>query len=319
MKWRIPAPAVLTPVVKVLVSASLLYWLLAQADLGRLIDVVKRASVPWLVSALALYLLMILVSAWRWGLLLRAQRVVVPQRTLVGSFLVATFFNNFLPSNIGGDVVRIRDTSREAGSVTHATTVVIVDRALGLLALLFVAAAGASGAGLLTNQPPTPVWPPMLWLAFGIASAAFVLVLAAPNIIARVASPLRVVNRQWVDRVLERLTTIVADYRDVPGQILYCFFNAIVVQAVIVAYYVVLAFGLGIPISPVHLAVVVPVSLVLQLLPVSVNGMGVREAAFSYYFVGLHLPVESAIALSLVGAGLILLFSLSGGLVYALR
>ena len=44
-----------------------------------------------------------------------------------------------------------------------------------------------------------------------------------------------------------------------------------------------------------------------------------REAAFSYYFVGLHLPVESAVALSLVGAGLILLFSLSGGLVYVLR
>jgi uncharacterized protein (TIRG00374 family) len=319
MNARSFAVSVLAPLAKVLVSASLLYWLLAQTDLGRLLDLVRRASIPWLVSALALYLLMILASAWRWGVLLKAQRVQVPQRTLVGSFLVATFFNNFLPSNIGGDVVRIRDTSREAGSMTHATTVVIVDRVLGLLALLLVAAAGATAAGLIAGQPATPIWPPLLWLALAAGTAAFVLVLVAPTVIARLASPLRAINRQWVDRRLERLTTIVEDFRDVPGQMLYCFLGAIAVQAVIVAYYVALARGLGIPISAVHLAVVVPVSLVLQLLPVSVNGFGVREAAFSYYFVGLQLPVESAVALALVGAGLILVFSLSGGLVYVLR
>ena len=59
---------------------------------------------------------------------------------LTKSFLVATFFNNFLPSNIGGDVVRVADTAPFAGSKTLATTVVLVDRLLGLIALLAVAA-----------------------------------------------------------------------------------------------------------------------------------------------------------------------------------
>jgi uncharacterized membrane protein YbhN (UPF0104 family) len=311
--------SVLALVVKIVVSAGLLYWLLSQTDLGRLAAYIRQASIPWLAFALALYLLMIVASAWRWGVLLRALRVVVPHSRLVSSFLVATFFNNFLPSNIGGDVVRIRDTSRDAGGLTHATTVVIVDRALGLLALLLVAAAGATLAGLLTDQPAVPLWPPVLWLAFGGGAVAFLLVLLAPDVFTRLLSPLRVINREWVDARLQKLTAIVQDFRGVPVQMLYCFLGAIGVQAVIVAYYVALAWGLGIPISPIHLAVVVPVSLVLQLLPVSVNGFGVREAAFSYYFAGLHLPVESAVALSLVGAGLILLFSLSGGLVYVLR
>ncbi len=52
-----------------------------------------------------------IASTWRWQLLLDAQDVKLPGRTLLGSFLVANFFNNFLPSNIGGDVIRIRDTA----------------------------------------------------------------------------------------------------------------------------------------------------------------------------------------------------------------
>ena len=71
---------------------------------------------------------MILVSAWRWGLLLNAQGLVFSFSRLTSSFLVATFFNNFLPSNIGGDVVRIADTAPAAGSKTLATTVVLIDR-----------------------------------------------------------------------------------------------------------------------------------------------------------------------------------------------
>ena len=67
------------------------------------------------------------------------------------------------------------------------------------------------------------------------------------------------------------------------------------------------------------LAVLVPMSSVVQMVPVSVNGFGVREATFTFYFHRLGLPIESAVLLSLVGAGLIMLFSLSGAAVYVAR
>jgi glycosyltransferase 2 family protein len=76
---------------------------------------------------------------------------------------------------------------------------------------------------------------------------------------------------------------------------------------------------LKIPVTASELAVVVPISLVVQMLPVSVNGLGLREATFSFYFARLGLPIESAVLLSLMGAALLMVFSLSGAAVYVSR
>jgi hypothetical protein len=67
------------------------------------------------------------------------------------------------------------------------------------------------------------------------------------------------------------------------------------------------------------MAVVVPISFLVQMLPISVNGFGVREATFSFYFTRLGLPIEAALVVSLVGAGLVMVFSLSGAAVYVTR
>jgi glycosyltransferase 2 family protein len=64
---------------------------------------------------------------------------------------------------------------------------------------------------------------------------------------------------------------------------------------------------------------VVPMSFLVQMLPISVNGFGLREATFSFYFTRLGLPIEAALVVSLVGAGLVMLFSLSGAAVYVTR
>ena len=74
-----------------------------------------------------------------------------------------------------------------------------------------------------------------------------------------------------------------------------------------------------IPISPWNMAVIVPVTFLVQMLPVSINGFGVREATFALYFSRVGLPVESALAVSFVGAGLIILFSLIGVPVHLAR
>jgi uncharacterized protein (TIRG00374 family) len=303
--------------VKILVSGGLLYWLLSKVDRGELWDTVHHASPLWVALALMLYLAVILISAWRWQRLLDAQHVHLGFASLTGSYLVATFFNNFLPSNIGGDVIRIRDTSQAAGSRTRAATIVLLDRVIGLIGLIFVAALGATIATELGDKEPfDPLW---LWLGMAAGSVVMVVLLFYPKLIGAMLRPLRVFHQEWVGLQISRLVHAFEKFAQAPWVLLQCFSGALAVQCVIVAFYAAIAHAMQIPMPIVHLAVLIPMSFVVQLLPLSVNGFGVRESIFAFYFARLGLPRESAIALSFLGAALIMVFSISGAVTMALR
>lgn len=308
---------VLTLLVKITVSVGLLGILLGRVDLARLWTLARHASLAWLAAAVAAYLAMIGVSAWRWRLLLGAQGIRVRSGRLVNSYLVATFFNNFLPSNIGGDVVRIRDTAAAAGSKTLATTVILADRGIGLLGLCLVGALGATS--LSGGRAAVPLLAPALWAALLAGFAVGVPLVVMPGGVARLLGPLRRFNREWVDERIERLTSGLARFGRDPRALLWCFAGAVLVQAMLVGFYALIARSMHVPVSPWHLAVIVPVSFIVQMAPVSVNGFGVREATFTFYFSRLALAPESALAVSFMGAGLILVVSLLGAAAYILR
>jgi glycosyltransferase 2 family protein len=303
---------------KIVVSAVLLWLLVERSDVPRLWAYVRSASIRWLGAALGLYFLMVLASAWRWGLLLDAQGVHLRPRLLTESFLVATFFNNFLPSNIGGDVVRIADTAKPARSRTLAASVVLVDRGIGLLGLVLLAAVAASAA-TRTGGSEGPVPSYVLWLGFIAALAVSIPTVVAPHGLEWLLSPLRFFHPEWVGARLQQLTGVFTRFRETPGALVGCFAGALLVQALLVAFYAAVAYSINVPVSPWHMAVVVPMSFLVQMLPISVNGFGLREATFSFYFTRLGLPIEAALVVSLVGAGLVMLFSLSGAAVYVTR
>jgi glycosyltransferase 2 family protein len=306
--------------IKIVVSVALLALLFSRVDARRLWAIARQASLAWLAAALLIYFLNVLASVWRWRLLLHAQDVQMPARTLLGSYLVATFFNNFLPSNVGGDVIRIRDTARPAKSTTLATMVVLSDRVLGLMALVLVAAVGASAAAEVPAAHATsPIWPSWLWASFLLCAAAAAPAVLAPAGFSRLLQPLTVIHPEWVGGRIEKLTDVLSRFRERPGSIATCFAVAVGVQASMIVYYLAVIYALHLRVGVWDLAVIVPISFVVQLLPVSVGGFGVREATFSLYFAKIGLPIESAVVMSLVGAALLMLFSVSGAAVWFAR
>jgi hypothetical protein len=132
-------------------------------------------------------------------------------------------------------------------------------------------------------------------------------------------APLRRLHPEWVGARLELLSAVLGRFRGAPAALAGCFFGAVLVQALLVGFYAAVAHAIGVAVSPWHMAVVVPVSFLVQMLPVSLNGFGLREATFSFYFSRLGLPIEAALVISLLGAGLVMLFSLSGAAVYVVR
>jgi uncharacterized membrane protein YbhN (UPF0104 family) len=304
---------------KVAVSVALMTFLLSRIDIARLWASARQASPMWLAIALVVYFANVVAAVWRWDLLLTVQRVRMRKSALLGSFLVALFFNNFLPSNIGGDVIRIRDSAKAAGSKTLATIVILVDRVIGLMGLVFIAALGATVGAAAAGHGPAPIWPSWLWAGFFLAAMVSAPAVLAPAGLGRLLQPLAVFHPEWVGDRIDGLTGALARFRQRPGALASCFLGALVVQASVVVFYVTVAFALHVDITPWDLAVIVPLSFIVQMLPVSLNGFGVREATFLLYFTRLGLPKESALLLSLVATAVAMLFSLSGAAVYIAR
>jgi uncharacterized membrane protein YbhN (UPF0104 family) len=259
----------LQTVVKLLVSLGLLYFVLRGIDMGALWAQLKSAHTGWLFLALAVYGAMVFVSVWRWQLLLRAQDVDVPTSMLAHSFWVALFFNNFLPSNIGGDVIRIADTAPHTGSRTLATTVIIVDRILGLFALFLVATIGVWAASAFGVSVPGAGW---LTIATVVAAVVGGPLYAVPGLLGRLLGPLRAVGHPWILERAELFEEAFVRFRARPHSMVAAFGGALVVQLTLVVFYALTARSLAIPLPLVLAGVLIPISLVIQMAPISING-----------------------------------------------
>ena len=301
---------------KVAVRLALLAYLLSTTDLGALNRRVRTGDVLLMGGALALYTLTLTLATWRWRLLLRAQGYQATMGHLSASYLVATFFNNFLPSNVGGDVIRVRDGSRLTGSTTASLAVVAIDRILGLGALYLLAAAayvlgGDTVKGLVGALPAL--------LLLGIVFAVMAYVYFTPGIARRLMALSRLDAFPWIRRRFEVAQGAVHVFCEQVAAVWIAFAASVALQALVVCYYYEVAHSLRIPLPLSACFLVVPLCTLVQTVPVSFNGWGIRESVFIVYFRQLGLSRDSALAFSLVGAGLIVILSLSGAVVWSSR
>jgi glycosyltransferase 2 family protein len=303
-------------VAKIAVSLALLAYLLSTTDLDALGRRVRSGDPVLLALAMALYAVILGISTWRWRVLLQAQGFEAPLAHLSGSYLVATFFNNFLPSNIGGDVIRVRDSSRLTGSTTTSLAVVAIDRILGLGALyaLAVAAYLTGGPSVRRLAGATPVL-----LLLGLVFAALAYVFFRPGIARRVMAFSGLARLPWALKRFETVQAAVHVYRSQVAAVWIAFLGSVALQALVVYYYYNVARSLRIPLPLGACFLMVPLCTLVQTVPVSFNGWGIRESVFILYFSQIGLPRDSALAFSLVGAGLVVLMSLSGAIVWTAR
>jgi len=301
---------------KIAVSLALLAYLLSTTDLGALEERLRAADLVDLLAAVLCFVLMLALATWRWQMLLGAIGATAPMRRLTASYLVATFFNNFLPSNIGGDIVRVRDSKPLTGSTATSLAVVGIDRILGFGALYLLAAVafvlappgvrGLAGARVVLLA---------LALLFGFLAYVFF----RPGTARWIMSVTRLDSIEWAREQFEVVKDAVHGYRAKVATIWVAGAASVALQALVVLYYLAIARGLGIPLPASAAFLMVPLCTLLQAVPVSFNGWGLREGLFTLYFSQIGLPRPSALAFSLVGAGLMVVLSLSGAFVWMAR
>jgi len=301
---------------KLTVSLGLLAYLLSTTDLVALGRRVRNGDLLLLGIAVALFATMLALATWRWGLLLKAQGYPAPLRHLSASYLVATFFNNFLPSNIGGDLIRVRDGSRLTGSMTSSVAIIAIDRILGFGALYVLAAAAfLAGGPAVRELAGARVVLAGLGLVFGVLAYVFF----RPGTARRIMTASGLASLRWARERFETVQAAVHVYRERLASVWVAFIGSVVLQALVVCYFYAVARALSIQLDLSAAFLIVPLCTLVQAIPISFNGWGIRESVFILYFGQVGLSRDSALAFSLVGAGLIVVLSLSGAVVWTSR
>jgi hypothetical protein len=194
--------------------------------------------------------------------------------------------------------------------------VVAIDRILGFGALYFLAlVAYALGGPSLRGLTGAR----FIIVSVGIVFAALTYIYFRPGTARRLLSASRLTSVSWLKEPFETVQGSVQVYREEFGAVLVAFGTSLGLQSLMVFYYYIVAHALRIPLSLSASFLMVPLCTLIQTIPISFNGWGIRESVFAVYFTQLGLPRESALAFSLVGAGLIVLLSLSGAVVWAAR
>jgi uncharacterized protein (TIRG00374 family) len=302
--------------IRIIISAALLYWILSNVDLGRLASMILDTHpIPLVVSLLLYFIGVIIIGALRWRLLLASQGVSVPFGYLVRSYMVALFFNNVLPTNIGGDVFRIKDAARYTDGKTLSSAIIFVDRLIGFAGLFALALGAVVFGGEIVRSLPGLDW---LWIGlFGI-TAMIMMVLVVPEVVDWGLRPLHRMNSEWVTKRVGVVTSALFQFRRQIPALIKALGISLLIQGSIVFFYFLVAQAMEIPLALDYCFLITPLVLVVQLFP-SINGFGVRESAFVFFFRTIGLSAEQAVSLSFVSTGVIIVLSLLGGIIYATR
>jgi len=300
---------------RVAVSGILLAYLLSRVDIKFILSSLNSANLFWLAVTFSLHIVAKFISGYRWQLLLATQDIHIPLKTLISSLLVGQFFNNFSPSTIGGDIMRTYDTSKYSKNAAVSLTVILVERLTGFLALLLIAAlAMVFGFRSLGDTS-------LLWALIGFFSLILLVFLGLFN--STLSRQIRkIFNFRGLSRIrgkIDKVYQALDLYKSKRKGLLVTFLFGLALQVSVVVHYYLIGLALDLHVSVLYFFIIIPLVHLILLLPVSINGIGVRENAYVLFLGKIGVEGSIGIALSWLAFGMMLIVGVIGGVIYAVR
>ncbi|MCI0413318.1 flippase-like domain-containing protein [bacterium] len=269
----------------------------------------------WILLAGALHIIGLLISAYRWQLLLDAQTVEAPIRDLIQSYLIGGFFNNFLPTRVGGDIYRMVDSKKYSGSLLRPFAVIFVERLSGVYALLLI------GIAAVAFYPRFQEVKALATALFALAILGFLSMLLFYGS-DRFAEWLKRMTAKLPARLSGKMLSMFEAFwyfSRSRGVLIGTFLLALLLQINVILYYYFIARGIQMPVSFQEAAIVMPILICIQLLPLTPNGIGVREFSYIYLLGPFGVSEALAVAFSLWDYILTFFYGLIGGILYLIK
>lgn len=301
----------LSTLVKILISGTILYFLFRNMDLEALWETFSSVEPLSVVFVAFLLIFNQSVSSYRWSVILKKDLDVSYLR-LLSIYFVGMFFNNFLPTMVGGDIVKgyyLYKYSRK-GDVAIAS--IFMDRYSGFAALMVITALTLIPGYSLIAGTPLPGFFALLLGGFVVMS----LILWVGPLHSGAMKLANKVHFYGINKKIDTLYRVLMSYKRRGDILVKAFVCSLIVQCGVMIGYYVLGRGLGLELPLAYYFLFIPLTTVIAMLPISLSGLGIREGAFVFLFTMAGATKEQALTLSLLWFAVGVIVSLIGGVEY---
>ncbi|AEI96315.1 hypothetical protein RLO149_c044280 [Roseobacter litoralis Och 149] len=295
--------------IRAVLTVSLLAWLLYMFDVPASLRLLTWDFLPVFAMSVALVLVSLLLNALRWYLLIPTTGGRLSLQVTTGVTLIGHFFNQLLVTSVGGDVVRSWEAKRAGLKLDQAVISVLLDRIVGLAALLLLIIIGQPFLLERFDEP-------------GLRLAAFTIIaiggsgLVCLFVLHRLPLPFERSRILKAGGDLSRAAWQLVETRVIA---LACLGISFGVHGSTLLVTTICANALGVDISLLDMALIVPTVLLVSSLPISIGGWGVREAGLAAGFVVFGYPPSIAVTVAIIVGLINLIWAVPGALLWVLR
>jgi glycosyltransferase 2 family protein len=299
-------------ILRVGISVVLLIFLFHNVDRKSLFETIKQVDLPTLLFAYLFFLLAYILCLFRWRMLLRAVNIHLPLKRIIISFSGGVFFNLFLPSTVGGDFMRSLDLASYTKKPREVVATVLLDRLSGYIGLVLLALVSICFGWKLIRDASVLL---SISLIAGLL-IAILLVLFNNRIYSWINKFMRSPNAGRIRSIIRNLHQELHIFKLNKMVIIKNVTISIFVQCLTPVSFFIIARSLGIKIGLVYLFVFLPIISAITLLPISIGGLGLRDATTIFFFAKIGIAKNMAFAMSLLNFSFILVTGILGGLIY---
>lgn len=306
---------ILALILKILFSSTLMLFLYRATPMEEIWQIAADIHWRYIFPAFILLFINTILSALKWRQFLLADGVDIPLSVLTKTYLVGTFYNIFLPSSIGGDFYRIYDIARRSEETMRSAASVFADRFSGFLAMICFAVFSSLAVFYHTGN---------LILVAGPACLFVLIVLMLFSIYKE--TPFRLFLRLTrldtfppVAKAADQLFLSFRCYGSNVGLLARIMAISFIFQFFVIVFTYLLALSLHTAVPFFYFSAFVPQINLLEALPVSIYGLGVRDAGYVFFFAWAGLSEIQTRSLALLYLAMTLCYSLIGGLIYLQR
>lgn len=292
-------------------AVFLIILIIRWIDFGEFLETILSTQKKYVFLAVFLLFVDRFLMAYKWRLLLLAKEIKIPALQCLKIYLVSGFIGTFLPTSIGGDIYRVFHLSSARWPANKVTATVFMERILGLIAILILAAIGVTFLAIIHEGQIKGIFY-LIWVFFVIFSGGFLFSIhtRSKKFISQFIS--RFEKYKLAQKMLD-YQRVYSDFGENQRVLSIFLLFSILEQLVMIAsiYLGVKALNLVVPIS--YYISVVPIIIILQRLPISINGIGVQEGLYIFFFSMAGFSSAESFSLSLLMRVLVLIVLVPGG------